>query len=1000
MHTLVYPPSFFIATQKNAWVKCEKTLKLHQLNQDSKMKKLFLASVAAAGIAFTAQAQAPAAADPNQPQLIEKVTAQPGELVISYEKWRLPNGLTLIVHEDHSDPIVHVDVTYHVGSARETPGKSGFAHFFEHMMFQGSDHVADEEHFKIVQGAGGDMNGTTNRDRTNYFETLPKNYLETALWLESDRMGFLLDAVTQKKFEVQRSTVKNEKGQNIDNVPYGRTGEVMGQILYPPNHPYSWSTIGYVEDLDRVSVDDLKNFFMRWYGPNNASLVVAGDVNTQEVLKLAMKYFGSIPRGPEVRKQRVEAVRLPDNVYANFGDNIVLPLTEMTFPSVPNYHPDEPALDILSMVIGNGNNSIFYKNMVKTEKAYLVQVYNPTSELAGEFTIAALAYPGGEYDMEVLIKQTLEEFDKTGVSDDDLARAKAIMETSFTESVESIGGKASMLAMWNYLLPNKPMNVKDEVARYGKVTKEDVMRVFRQYIKGKNAAIVNVWAKQKDPNAKEGEAPKEETKLANSSGKASTELEYKGLTYKKPVDNFDRNKKPEIAATVTPVVPQMYRTTFDNGLKVIGSTSNEVPIVSMILTINGGNNALANEMNKSGLAALTASMMGESTQNYTSEQFANQLEKLGSSIGFNATRESVTMVVNAPKKNLDATLKLVEEKLLRPKFTSEDFKLAQRQTAESINAEKVNSADQANKAYSRLLFGKSILAEPVNGTIKTIKGMSVKDVQNYYDRFFSPTVSNLVIVGDVSEAEIMPKIAFLKNWGKKEVMLPEVTAQAAPIEKTQIYIIDKYKAGQSEIRVGYRALPYDYNGKFFKSQVMNFPLGGNFNSRLNLNLREEKGFTYGIRAGFNGTKAYGTYTVGAGVRTSSTDSSMKEIFYELNKYRESGITEDELSFTKKALTQGDALKYETSFDKAGFLGQIAKYDLPLDFIAQQNKVLQGITKPEIDALAKEMLPTDKMVIVIVGDKEKILQSLQKLDVYQPGYSSPVGKFEIKDYKLD
>ncbi len=974
------------------------------------MKKLFVASVVAAGVIFGARAQAPTAtADQTQPVLVEKITANPGEMVIPYEKWRLPNGLIVIIHEDHSDPIVHVDVTYHVGSARETPGKSGFAHFFEHMMFQGSDHVADEEHFKIVQGAGGDMNGTTNRDRTNYFETLPKNYMETALWLEADRMGFLLDAVTQKKFEVQRATVKNEKGQNVDNRPYGRLGEVQGQILYPAGHPYSWQTIGYVEDLDRVNVEDLKNFFQRWYGPNNASLVVAGDVNPQDVLKMAMKYFGPIPRGPEVRKQRVEPVRLPDNVYATFLDNIVLPLTTMTFPSVPNYHADEPALDILSLVLGNGNNSIFYKNFIKSEKAIQVFVQNPCSELAGEFTIGALAYPpypGNDVDVEALINQTLEEFNKTGVSDDDMARAKALMETQYIESMQSVAGKASTLAQWNYLLPNKTYNVKDEIARYNKVTKEDVMRVFRQYVYGKKAAVVNVKAKQKDPNAKEGdekkEETKEETKLVTTSGKASTELEYKGLSYKKPVDNFDRSKRPEITTAVTPVVPTMYQAKFDNGLKVIGTTTTEVPTVSMILTIKGGNNALADNMGKSGLAAITAAMMGETTQNYTSEAFANMLEKLGSSIQFDASRDAITMYVDAPKKNLDATLKLVEEKLLRPKFIAEDFRLVQKQTAEGINAEKVNAGDQANKAYARLLYGKSILAEPVNGTIKTIKTMSVKDVQSFYDKFFSPTVSNLVIVGDVTEAEIMPKIEFLKKWAKKEVVLPPVVATPVPIEKTQIYIVDKYKAAQSELRIGYRALPYDYNGKFFKSTVMNFPLGGNFNSRLNLNLREEKGFTYGIRGGFNGNKEYGAFTISAGVKTNTTDSSLKEIFYELNKYRESGITPEELAYTKKALTQGDALRYETAFDKANFLGQIAKYDLPTDYIAQQGKVLESITKSEIDALAKEMLTIDKMVIVVVGDKDKIIQSLEKLELnYQPGFKSPTnGGLKIVDFKLD
>ncbi len=956
------------------------------------MKKLFLASVVVSAMIFGVKAQAPATpTDPNQPVLVEKVTVTPGELVIPYEKWRLPNGLTVIIHEDHSDPIVHVDVTYHVGSARETPGKSGFAHFFEHMMFQGSDHVADEEHFKIVQGAGGQMNGTTNRDRTNYFETLPKNYMETALWLEADRMGFLLDAVTQKKFEVQRATVKNEKGQNVDNVPYGRVDEVKGQILYPTSHPYSWTTIGYVEDLDRVNVEDLKNFFQRWYGPNNASLVVAGDVNPQEVLKMAMKYFGPIARGPEVRKQRVEPVRLADNVYATYLDNIVFPLTYITYPTVPNYHPDEAALDILSMVLGNGNNSIFYKNFVKSEKAIFASVNHPTSELAGEFSIGTYAFPFGDVDMETLVTQTLEEFNKTGVSDDDIARAKAGMETRFMSSLQSVSGKASQLAMWNYLLPNKSNNMKDEMARYSKVTKEDVMRVFRQYIYGKKAAIVNVKAKQKNAGAKED--AKEETQLATSSGKASSELEYKGLVYKKPVDNFDRSKRPEIVGTVTPVVPQMFQTKFDNGLRLIGTSTSEVPMVTMILTIKGGNNALANEIGKSGLASVTADMMGEATQNYTSEAFSNELDKLGSSIRFSASREAITMLVNAPKKNLDATLKLVEEKLLRPKFTPDDFKLIQKQTAEGINAERVNAGDQANKVYSRLLFGKSILAEPVNGTIKTIKGMSVKDVQSYYDRFFTPTGSNLVVVGDVTEAELMPKLAFLKNWQKKEVVLPPVVSAAPVIAKTQIYIVDKYKAAQSEIRVGCRAVPYDYNGKFFKSAVMNFPLGGNFNSRLNLNLREEKGFTYGIRASFGGTKDYGTYTIAAGVRASSTDSSLKEIFYELNQYRESGITNEELSYTKQALTQGDALRYETTYDKASFLGQIARFDLPVDYIAQQSKVLDAINKAEVDALAKEMLPTDKMVIVVIGDKEKIMESLQKLQINgQPA--------KIVDYKLE
>ena len=240
-----------------------------------------------------------------QPVLIEKVEAKDGQIIIPYEKWELPNGLTVIIHEDHSDPLAHVEVRYHVGSGRETAGKSGFAHFFEHMMFQGSDNVGDDEHFKIVSTVGGNMNGYTTSDNTVYFATVPSNSLETALWLEADRMGFLLDSVTQEKFEVQRKTVKNEKAENQINQPYGLSRELLGQTLYPPGHPYSWPVIGYVDDLDRADVDDLKNFFLRWYGPNNAILSVGGDVNTEEVLSLAMKYFGPVKRGPEVKKKRV-----------------------------------------------------------------------------------------------------------------------------------------------------------------------------------------------------------------------------------------------------------------------------------------------------------------------------------------------------------------------------------------------------------------------------------------------------------------------------------------------------------------------------------------------------------------------------------------------------------------------------------------------------------------------------------------------------------------------
>jgi len=954
------------------------------------MKKTLILGALSVCFILGVKAQ-PATTDPNQPQLIEKITAAPGQIIIPYEKWKLPNGMFVIVNEDHSDPIVHVEITYHVGSARETPGKSGFAHFFEHMMFQGSEHVRDEEHFKIVTGAGGDMNGNTTQDRTTYFETVPKNYLETALWLEADRMGFLLDSVTQKKFENQRATVKNEKGQG-ENQPYGKTNEIKDQILYPANHPYSWSTIGYVEDLNRVNVDDLKNFFMHWYGPNNACLIVSGDVNSADAVKLAMKYFGSIPRGPEVRKQRVDPFRLPENVYANYGDKVYFPLFYMAIPGVPNYHNDEPALDILAAVLGDGNNSIFYKNFVKSEKAVQANVFNPCSELAGEFTIQIVSFPDGETDVEKMVNQTLEEFNNAGPDDDALSRAKAKMESNFTASMQSISSKSSALMQWNYLLPNKTYNLGDEIARYNKVTKEDVMRVFHEYVysaekkKAKNAAIVNVFPK--NTNAASN-STKDEVKINTTSGIVGAhELEYKNMSYKKPVDNFDRTKKPEIGSSVNPVVPKLYTSKFDNGMNVIGTTNNESPVVTLLLNIRGGNFAMGNDISKSGLANFTAAMMEEATEKHTTEQFSNELDKLGASISFSASKEYTTVVVNTPKKNIDKVLVLFEEKLLHPKFTIEDFKRDQRLIAEQINSEKVSVSAMASKAFSRLVYGKSIAAEQVQGTMKNIKAMDVKDIQMFYDKYYSPSVSNLVIVGDISESEIMPKLTFLKNWAKKDVVLPDITATAPVIEKTQIYLVDKYKAAQSQVVMGNLALPYDYNGKYFKARVMNFPLGGQFNSRLNLNLREDKGYTYGIYSYFQGSRYAGPFIASAGVKDSTTNLAMKEIISEIKKYHETGITDDELAYAKKSLSQGDALKYEAPYQKASFLSQIVNYNLPADYIDQQNKVLQTITKDEVNALAKELLPIDKMVIVIVGDKDLIGKSLESL-----GY-------KVIEYKVD
>src|SRR3954470_1270183 len=384
-----------------------------------------------------------------QTKLIEKVEKKGDEVVIPYEKYQLSNGLTIIVHEDHSDPMVFVQVTYHVGSAREQEGRSGFAHFFEHMMFQGSDHVGDDEHFKLLTGLGASwIDGQTSRDQTRYFELIPANQLETAFWLESDRMGYFLDAVTQEKFEIQRATVKNERMQEHENRPYGLVYETVGKNLYPEGHPYSWPYIGYIEDLNRVDVSDLKKFFLRWYSPNNATLTIAGDVKTADVIKLAEKYFAPLSSGPEVKPQVIAPVVLTKDRYVSYEDNgIKASELVIQFPTIPRAHPDEAALDALAFALGGSKSSLFQKNIVNKGFASNVNMSHPTMELAGEMSITVDGFQDTKLSvLDSLCRKYIESFEKTGISDEELKIFKANNEAFLFSSLEGVKGKGEKLA--------------------------------------------------------------------------------------------------------------------------------------------------------------------------------------------------------------------------------------------------------------------------------------------------------------------------------------------------------------------------------------------------------------------------------------------------------------------------------------------------------------------------------------------------------------------------
>ncbi|HEY4650343.1 MAG TPA: insulinase family protein, partial [Pontibacter sp.] len=559
-------------------------------------------------------------------------------------------------------------------------------------------------------------------------------------------------------------------------------------------------------------------------------------------------------------------------------------------------------------------------------------------------------------------------------------------------SLASVSGKVSLLAHLE-TFNNNPNYIQEEIRRINALSKADVMRVYNQYIKGKHAVLLSVVPKGKSDLVAKADNYKIDT------GKSVAQPQnYGNLKYTKAVDTFDRSKRPVAGQATAVTVPNYYTTKFKNGLKVIGTKSDEIPTVTMQLTIAGGHRLSANNPGKAGIASLTASLLNEDTENYSSEQFSSELDKLGSSIRIASGTDETYIMVQSLKKNLDKTLALLEERMFRPKFAQDDFDRLKKQQLEGIANQSTQPTAIASGVYNKLLYGENhIMAIPGYGTTESVSSITLDDVKQFYKANYSPSVTNLVVVGDISEKEILGKLDFLKKWEKKNVVIP-ADVKAPAIAKTRLYLVDKPDAAQSEIRIGYVAMPFDATGEYYKTGLMNFALGGAFNSRINLNLREDKGYTYGARSGFGGGKFVGPFTASAGVRADATAASVVEFMKEINEFRNKGITEAELQFMKNSIGQSDARKYETPGQKAGFLGRILEYDLKKDYVAKQTQILNNITKQEIDALAAKHLPVDKMHIVVVGDKKTVLPELQKLNyeiVELDTNGNPVGTSSVK-----
>tara|TARA_R110002033_G_scaffold166858_2_gene205731 strand:+ start:20132 stop:22996 length:2865 start_codon:yes stop_codon:yes gene_type:complete len=886
-------------------------------------------------------------------------------LSVEFEKYELENGLDVILHQDKSDPIVSVAIQYNVGSNREKTGRTGFAHLFEHMLFQESENVPQDQFFKKIQDAGGTLNGGTWKDGTIYYEVVPKNAMETVLWLESDRMGYLINTVTEAAFNNQQEVVQNEKRQRVDNNPYGHENWVLDKNIYPEGHPYNWQVIGELEDLQNATVEDVKEFYNKYYGPNNATLVLAGDFETADAKALVEKYFGEIKKRGEVAPLKPQPVTIAETVRLYHEDNFAnTAQLNMVWPTTYQYTDDAYALDFLAELLSSGKKAPMYKVLEKekelTSRSY---AYNNSQVLAGEFHVTVTANSGKSLnDIEKGMFEAFAMFEKDGATDRDIERIKAGLETGFYNGISSVLGKSFQLAQYN-TFTGDPGFIEKDIENIKKVTKEDVMRVYNTYIKDKPYVITSFVPKgQMDLIAENStKAPVVEEEIKENV--AAVIEETKEEIVKTP-SKIDRSIEPEQGASPSLNVPTSWTSDLANGMKVYGIEQNEIPTVNFSIRIDGGH--LLDDMNKNGVANLMTDIMMEGTKNKTPEQLEEEIEMLGASINMYTSDEAITIRGNTLVRNFDKTIALVKEILLEPRWDEEEFARIKTSTINGIKRSDANPNVVADRVYSKLLYGENhIFSYPTSGTVASVEAITIDDLKSFYTKNFSPSISTIHVVGKINKDQVLTTLKGLEtDWAAKEVSIPEY-----PIvnnrDKSSLYFVDIPDAKQSVISIGNIGLSRT-DKDFFPAEVMNYKLGGSFSGNVNLILREEKGYTYGARSGFSGSKIPGTFTASSSVRTNTTGESVGIFKDEIKKYKE-GISEEDLEFTKNALIKSNARRFETQGSLLGMLQEMSEYGLDVNYIEKEEEIIKNMTLEQHKALANKLLDESKMAYLVVGD---------------------------------
>ena len=874
-------------------------------------------------------------------------TGNSSDIDIPYKKFILDNGLTVIIHEDHKAPVVAVNIWYHVGSKNEKPGRTGFAHLFEHLMFNGSEHFNDD-YFKALDKIGAtDLNGTTNNDRTNYFETVPVSALDEVLWLESDRMGYMVNTITKEKLDEQRGVVQNEKRQG-ENEPYGLADDYITRSVYPAGHPYSWTVIGSMEDLNAASIDDVKEWFKTYYGPNNATLVVAGDISTDEVLEKVKKYFGGLPVSPPIAKyeawpakrtgiqRQIMQDRVPqERIYKvwNVPQEGSLPYTY---------------LDMASDVLASGKTSRLYKRLVYEDQvATSVSCYVDNHEIGCLFTIEANAKPGVDLSkVEKTIDEELAKFLQNGPTEDELDKVKTKNYAGFVRGLERVGGfggKSDILAKYQTYF-GTPDYYKTWLSQMNEAKASDILETAKEWLNdGQYVLEVHPFPEMKN------------------------------------TADVDRTKIPELGTSPALSFPNFQRVTLSNGLPVILAQRNTIPVVNLSLTFDAG--FASDQFAVPGTAKLAMNMMDEGTIMRNALQISDDMEKLGSRLSTGSNLDQSFITLNTLKKNIDPSLNVWADVILNPSFPQTDLDRLKKEQIVAIENEKKQPTGVAFRLLPKYLYGEGHaygLPFTGSGYESTVKSITREQLVKFQQSWIKPNNAVLVVVGDISLDELKPKLEKLfKNWKPGSTPKKNIAEVKLPANPT-LYLMDRPGSIQSLVLAGNLTVPF---GQVDESSlaVMNSIIGGDFTSRINMNIREAKHWSYGAGSFVYSTKAQRPFITYTRVQSDKTKETVQEIDRELKEYcGDKPATGEEFSKTQKNQLLQIPGKYETSGAVSGAINEIVRYGLKDTYFQDYASKLKNLQLKEVQAMPKKIIKPGQLVWIVVGDRAKVEAPLKEL----------------------